>query len=61
MDTPSQETVDAALKHSGMDPSPQDRERLRTMYEQFLPRLQALRALNLDDEEAAGVFVPQQR
>lgn len=59
METLTPEAFEALLKRAGLDPTEQDKEKLRALFESFLPRLEALHAADLDDEEVASIFTPQ--
>ena len=59
MDVVPEEAFDFLLRRAGLSLPPGERAELKALYERYLPRLNALHAADLGDEEVAGIFLPQ--
>lgn len=59
MEPLSMEAFEVLLQRAGLSLTPQDKERLKGIFEQYRERLQVLYTADLDNEEVAGIFPPQ--
>ncbi|MBI2858700.1 MAG: hypothetical protein HYX90_06455 [Chloroflexi bacterium] len=59
MDVVLDDAFDFLLRQAGLSLPPGERAELKALYERYLPRLNALHAVDLGDEEVAGIFLPQ--
>ena len=54
----SKDEFDALVKQAGLTMTPEDAEKVKTLFDNYSRLLGNLRAADLDDEEVAGVFDP---
>jgi hypothetical protein len=59
MEASTPETLRLLLERSGLKLSADDMEQLRPVFEQYMKRVNELHAVDLSDEEVAGVFRPE--
>ncbi len=58
MEKQTTEQLKVLLARSGLQPSPEDIERTRDLYERFAPKLKLLDSPEVEGEEVAGLFMP---
>ena len=54
----SKKEFDALVKHAGLIITPEDADKVKTLFDNYSRLLGNLRAADLNDEEVAGMFNP---
>ena len=57
-DKTSKDEFDALVKQAGLTMTPEDADKVKTLFDNYSRLLESLRAADLDDEEVAGMFNP---